>query len=152
MRPEWLRGNLLETYILSLVLLPHSYSYKLTTVKAAFRGHVENGRRRGKRRRGAKFLLLSVSYWGSYLRLVNCISSKPLFLTSLVQQNSLLHFLCNRRYLTLQVESKGRKAIASVLVIKWICIMNHMPKGPVLHVGQIFVWIFNFYIQMKHSV
>lgn len=55
------------------------------------------------------------------------------------KQNSVLHFLSSRRAPTLEVESKGRKAITSVLVIKRICIMNHMPKGPVLHVGQIFV-------------
>lgn len=63
----------------------------------------------------------------------------PLFLFFSLLQNSVLHFLCSTRDPTLQVESKGRKAIPSVLVIKRICIMNHMPKGPVLHVGQIFV-------------
>lgn len=49
------------------------------------------------------------------------------------------HILRCRTDPTLQVESKGSRDIPSVLVIKRICIMNHMPKGPVLHVGQIFV-------------
>lgn len=111
-----------------------------------------------ERRRDRLWLPL-VSYWASHLLLVNSSnffkgSSPPpfFFFFPPSKQNSGLHFLCKRRDPTLQVESKGRKAIPSVLVIKRICIMNHMPKGPVLHVGQIFVWIFNFYIQMKHSV
>lgn len=66
-------------------------------------------------------------------------SPPPNMHTPTSKQNSALHFLSNRRAPTLEVESKGRKAITSVLVIKRICIMNHMPKGPVLHVGQIFV-------------
>lgn len=65
--------------------------------------------------------------------------SFPLFFPSPLEQSFVLHYPCNRRDPTLQIEIKGRKAIASVLVIKRICIMNHMPKGPVLHVGQIFV-------------
>ena len=109
-----------------------------------------------KRRRDRLWLPL-VSYWASHLLLVNSSnffkgSSPSTLFFSPSKQNPGLHFLCKRRDPTLQVESKGRKAIPSVLVIKRICIMNHMPKGPVLHVGQIFVWIFNFYIQMKHSV
>lgn len=61
------------------------------------------------------------------------------FLPPPSKQSSVLHSPSKRGDPTLEVESKGRKAITSVLVIKRICIMNHMPKGPVLHVGQIFV-------------
>lgn len=109
-----------------------------------------------KRRKGCQSP--SALYQETFLFRVNYIISSKSFIlpppnmhTPTSKQNSALHFLSNRRAPTLEVESKGRKAITSVLVIKRICIMNHMPKGPVLHVGQIFVWIFNFYIQMKHS-
>lgn len=157
----------------SLVWPPCSHLYELTAVRAALVGGGGTavgmgGRAQGER--GAKgeeeCQLPSASHQETFLFQRG---SLPLpselhrffkgsfccrfsFLPLPSKQNSVLHFLSNRRDPTLEVESKGRKAITSVLVIKRICIMNHMPKGPVLHVGQIFVWIFNFYIQMKHSV
>ena len=82
----------------------------------------------------------------SFLKIV-LFSPPPNMHTPTSKQNSALHFLSNRRAPTLEVESKGRKAITSVLVIKRICIMNHMPKGPVLHVGQIFVLIFTVFMR-----
>lgn len=158
---------MLETYILSLTLPPSSHLCELTTVRAVLgwgRGGKglcigtagERGRclRSGGRDVRAHQLYIkkpSSSEWTtSFLQRV-LFSPPPNMHTPTSKQNSALHFLSNRRAPTLEVESKGRKAITSVLVIKRICIMNHMPKGPVLHVGQIFVWIFNFYIQMKHS-
>lgn len=155
-----------ETCTFSLSSPPCSYLYELKAASAAWgaggSGCGGIGREKEQDERGSKgeeegqppsaacqaiFL-----FWGNYI-----VSSKGLFASPFLSSPHLQNRVpcCILRAIEeiqlWKLKAKGRKAITSVLVIKRICIMNHMPKGPVLHVGQIFVWIFNFYIQMKHS-